>query len=214
MVTSLLRPIDAAFINTPYLPGRRKAPEKQKKTRLPHTDRRAQPAPKQRKPTSSSEHNQDPKPLPDADPSYSESDSDEDDKDEPLSLIPHADSDSGSEEPPPPPTTPTTSNAPAHSGTQNQTEGGCPFCDYQSSDAESIPPHPPPPNIAPSPSCTPPQQPHTPATEGPRSHHSNLHLDIRRITAAINAQPRTGSTHFVENSHWTSPQRPSTIHPS
>ena len=57
------RPIDAAFINNPYLPGRRKAPAQPKRTRLPHTDRRAQPAPKQRKPTSSSEHNQDPVPI-------------------------------------------------------------------------------------------------------------------------------------------------------
>ena len=135
-------PIDAALINNPYLPGRRKAPAQPKRTRLPHTDRRAQPAPKQRKPTPSSTHNQDLKPPPVADPSYSKSDSDEDDKDEPPPLIPDPDSDSDSEEPPPPPTASTTSNAPAQSGPQSQTEGGCPCCDYQSSDAEYTQPPP------------------------------------------------------------------------
>ena len=100
-------------------------------------------------------------------------------------LIPDPDSDSDSDsnpdEPPPPPAAPTTPNAPANSGPQNPPEGWCSCCDYQSSEAEyNQTPHPRTSRFPPSRTST---AAATPTTEGLRS-HSNLHLDMRRITAA------------------------------
>jgi hypothetical protein len=149
-------PIDAALINNPYLPGKCKAPAQPKRTRLPHTDRRTQPAPK---PTPLSAHNQDPKPplLP-TPPTQTPKN--------PRHLQQH--------KPPPMPQ--------LKANRRTKPKEGARAATISPRTPSTIKPHPPPESRL-RPAVPPPQQPHPLATDGPRR-HSNLRLDIRRITAA------------------------------